>query len=218
MTRNIRSWLSVFWRRIFHGKEKLQKLHRGRAKFYARYEKYNYRMGQGSYGLPVVHDWHEGSSLSIGAFTSIADDVHIFLGGHHRIDWISSFPFPAFMPEISHIENYGGTKGDVVIGNDVWLASGCTILSGVTVGDGAVVAARAVVTKSVAPFSIVGGNPAQVIGWRFDEKTRTMLLDAAWWAWSENEIRQVVPLLCSTDFEQFRAYLAKRQVSGFSSV
>lgn len=154
-------------------------------KFYRRQEKFlerypDYAIGIGTYGLPVVHDWRQGSRLHIGSYTSIADDVHIFLGGHHRIDWVSSYPFPAFLEEAKGIEGYGGTRGDMVIGNDVWLASGSTILSGVTVGDGAVVAARAVISRDVAPYSIVAGNPAKHVRFRFDREICDALLASAW--------------------------------------
>lgn len=207
MTGTFADWLGRlrkrFWRR-----PKTPKFYRGQEKFRKRYP--GYSIGLGSYGLPIVHDWQEGTTLSIGAFTSIADDVHIFLGGHHRTDWISSYPFPAFLEEARNIPDFGGTRGDVRIGNDVWLASGCTILSGVTVGDGAVVAARSIVTRDVAPYAIVAGNPARVIGWRFDEETRKALLAAAWWTWPEQEIRAIAPLLCSDRTAELLTYGERR--------
>lgn len=196
-------------------KNKPPKLYRAQLKFRERYP--NYEIGIGTYGCPQVHDWQEGTTLRIGAYTSIADEVHIFLGEHHRTDWISSFPFPAFVEEARHVSEYGGTRGDVTIGNDVWLASGCTILSGVTIGDGAVVAARAVVTRDVEPYSIVAGNPAKHIRYRFDEQTCQALQDAAWWTWSEAEIRSISPLLCSSDFDRFFAYVRERQTSADQS-
>ena len=208
MSKRIKVGRRPWWKRLF-SRRKTPKFYRGREKFLALYP--DYEIGTGSYGLPDVHDWHEGSTLCIGAYTSIADDVHIFLGGQHRTDWISSYPFPAFLEEAKHIQSYGGSRGDVTIGNDVWLASGCTILSGVTVGDGAVVAARAVVARDVAPYSIVAGNPARHIRFRFDQATREALLAVAWWSWPESEVRQVVHLLCSDDLSEFFAYAAKRK-------
>ncbi len=190
------------------GDRKLPKFYRGQQKFRARYP--NYQIGLGTYGLPEVHDWAEGSTLTIGAFTSIADDVHIFLGGHHRTDWISCYPFPAFVEEAVGISDYGGTHGDVIVGNDVWLASGCTILSGVTIGNGAVVAARAVVTRNVEPYAIVAGNPARVIGWRFDPSIREALLASRWWSWPEDEIRRISPLLASSRIDDFLSYVRRR--------
>lgn len=193
---------------LFRRRPKPIKLHKAQHKFRIRYP--HYSIGTGTYGTPKVHDWQEGATLSIGAYTSIAKDVHIFLGGHHRTDWISCFPFPDFVEEAAHIKEYGGTRGDVIIGNDVWLAYGCTILSGVTIGNGAVVAARSVVTKSVEPYQIVAGNPAKPIGWRFDEETRSALLASEWWLWPEQEIRTVTELLCSARIEEFLQYASER--------
>jgi chloramphenicol O-acetyltransferase type B len=194
--------------RSLFGRKRTPKFYRGQEKFLDRYPEYE--IGVGTYGLPVVHDWHEGTTLRIGSYTSIADDVHIFLGGHHRSDWVSQYPFPAFLEEAKHIEDYGGTRGDVRIGNDAWLASGCTILSGVTVGDGAVLAARCVVTQDVAPYSIVAGNPARHLRYRFDEDVRAALLACAWWTWPESEVRQIVHLLCSKDVSALLAYAGQR--------
>lgn len=189
-------------------RRKIPKLYRGVQKFKDIYP--HFEIGVGSYGIPKVHDWSQGTKLSIGAYTSIADDVHVFLGGHHRTDWLSSFPFPAFVPEADRIEGFVGTNGDVRIGNDVWLASGCTVLSGVSIGNGAVVAARSVVTRDVAPYAIVAGNPARFLRWRFDEATRRILEQSAWWAWPESEVKEVIPLLCSSDIQGFADYCARR--------
>lgn len=201
--RGFRAW----WKRRF-GKKPVPKLYRGQVRFAERYP--HFEIGVGTYGIPEVHDWPQGAMLRIGAYTSIADDVHIFLGGNHRMDWVSTYPFPAYVEEARHIPDFGTTKGDVVIGNDVWLGSGCVILSGVTVGDGAVVAARAVVTRDVEPYSVVAGNPARHLRWRFDEASRTALRAAAWWSWPEEEIRRVVHLLCSGDVEAFLDYACRR--------
>lgn len=199
----LRTWLT---RRL--RKPKVPKFYRGQKKFRDRYPEF--KVGVGSYGLPAVHDWHEGTTLVVGAYTSIADDVHIFLGGHHRIDWVSCYPFPKFIEEAKGIQGFGGSRGDVVVGNDVWLASGCTILSGVTIGDGAVVAARAVVARDVPPYAIVAGNPARQIGWRFDEVTRQALLGVAWWNWPEAEVRGKAHLLCSNRTKELLDYAQSR--------
>lgn len=196
------------WKRWRKGPEQ-PRFYRPQIRFRQRYPKYP--IGLGSYGMPLVHDWDEGSTLKIGSFCSIADNVQIFLGGHHRIDWVSCYPFPAYLPEAAHITGYGGTRGDVIIGSDVWLCANCTILSGVTVGHGAVVANGAVVSRDVPPYSVVAGNPARHVRWRFDEKTRNELLDSAWWDWPEAEIRQAVEKLCSSDIQGFLAYARSRQ-------
>lgn len=189
--------------------KKLPPVERGAARF-SLYYPGKYAYGRGSYGLPQVHDWEEGSTLRIGAFCSIASNVQIFLGGHHHVEWVSTYPFPALLPGLEHIRDYGFSRGDVVIGNDVWLCSDCLILSGVTIGHGAVVAAGAVVTEDVAPYSVVAGNPARHLKWRFEEPMRHALLDMAWWDWPLAEIEQIAPLLCSPRLDELIAYAERR--------
>lgn len=188
---------------------KLSALHQGRARFIQKYGN-KYQVGIGSYGLPIVHDWDEGGSLEIGAYCSIASGVQIFLGGNHRVDWVTTFPFPAMIDEAGQVKNYGVSRGNVVIGSDVWLCSGCMILSGVKIGHGAVIAAGAVVSRDVEPYAIVAGNPARVVRWRFDEPTRNALLESAWWTWSEVEVRNISQLLCSADVSAFLEYASHR--------
>jgi chloramphenicol O-acetyltransferase type B len=197
-----KTWKS--WR----GKPELPRFLRAQARFRERYP--NYQIGLGSYGMPTVHDWQEGSTLRIGSYCSIAGNVQIFLGGQHRIDWVSSYPFPAYLPEAEYIQDFGRTRGDVAIGSDVWLCANCTILSGVTIGHGAVIANGAVISRDVAPYAVMAGNPAQMVRWRFDEKTRAELLATAWWEWPEEEIRHVVDKLCSNDIAAFLAYARSR--------
>ena len=170
-------------------------------------------MGPGSYGLPIVHDWGEGSTLRIGAFCSIATNVQIFLGGNHRSEWISTYPFPAMVPGLETVQGYGFSDGDVCIGSDVWLCSNSMILSGVSIGHGAVVAAGSIVTRDVEPYAIVAGNPARLLKWRFTSEIRTSLLQVAWWDWPTEEISRLAPLLCSGRIDDFLAYAAKRNES-----
>lgn len=187
---------------------KLPKLYRGQAKFLQRYP--HYHIGVGSYGMPVVHDWQEGATLIVGSYTSIAEQVEIFLGGHHRTDWVSTYPFPAMIDEAAQVQEYAVSRGDVVIGSDVWLCTHAIVLSGVTVGHGAVVAAGAVVTRDVAPYSVVAGNPARHIRWRFAQEAREQLLATAWWNWPESEVRSISPLLCSERIDSFLDYARQR--------
>jgi acetyltransferase-like isoleucine patch superfamily enzyme len=199
------------WKR-WRGQPDLPRFYRSQQRFRKRYP--DYQVGLGTYGIPEVHDWDEGTTLRIGSYCSIADNVRIFLGGQHRTDWVSCYPFPAYLPEAKHIESFGGSRGDVVIGSDVWLCSHCFILSGVTVGHGAVIASGAVVTRDVPPYAVIAGNPAQQVRWRFDEETRTALLQSAWWEWPESEIRQIVDKLCSNDLAGFIAYARSRPADG----
>jgi acetyltransferase-like isoleucine patch superfamily enzyme len=114
------------------------------------------------------------------------------------------------IPEAEHIEGFAITRGDVIIGSDVWLCSKAVILSGVTIGHGAVIAAGAVVSRDVAPYSVVAGNPARHVRWRFPEDIRNALLEAAWWEWSEQEVRGVSHLLCSNKVDDFLSYSVRR--------
>lgn len=205
-------WTRWLERRAKRAIRKLPRLYRGQARFLHRYPQYS--IGIGSYGLPTVHDWNEGATLTIGAYTSIAEQVEIFLGGHHRTDWVTTYPFPAMVDEAAGVPGYAFSRGDVVIGSDVWLCTGAMILSGVTVGDGAVVAAGAVVSRDVAPYSVVAGNPARHIRWRFPEPVRAALLAAKWWDWPEDEIRRIGALLCSDRLEEFLTYASRRAASG----
>lgn len=163
--------------------------------------------GEYSYAQPItVRSWGEGANYSVGKFCSIADEVTIFLGGNHRTDWVSTYPFPAFgrnFPEAIGIEGHPSTKGNVVICNDVWIGSHATILSGVTIGDGAVVGAYSVVAKDVPPYAVVAGNPARIIRYRFNEKIIKQLLALQWWHWPIEKIRKSVYLLCSDNIEKF---------------
>jgi chloramphenicol O-acetyltransferase type B len=198
--------------KILRARKKLQaKPDRSRKKFKEQYP--GYTIGANCYGVPNVRHAHYDAMLTIGNYCSIAKNVEIFLGGNHRIDWVSSYPFPVFFAQAKHIQDYVTSRGNVVIGSDVWLCQNATILSGITIGHGAVVANGAVVTKDVAPYEIVGGNPAKHIRWRFDEVTREALLKSAWWDWPEDEVLSVVDSLCSDDISKFLEYAKGRKVS-----
>lgn len=162
--------------------------------------------GEGTFGVPTIHSWGEGTQLLIGKYCSIAKGVNIFLGGEHRTDWVTTYPFSALWPEAKHIPGHPKSKGNVIIGNDVWIGALSCILSGVQIGDGAVVGAGALVTKDVPPYAIVGGNPAKIIRYRFDEATIEALLQIRWWDWPKEEISQALPLLLSPDIAGFIEY------------
>lgn len=169
-------------------------------------------IGRYSYGFEKknVYQWGEGASLIIGSFCSIAGGGSIFLGGNHRSDWITTYPFGHIFREelgVSRIQGHPQTSGDVIIGNDVWLGAQCVIMSGVTIGDGAVVAANAHVVKDVPPYAIVGGNPAKVIKFRFEREVIDNLLRLRWWDLPEATIREIIPQLCAAPSLEGTAWL-----------
>ncbi|WP_353953328.1 CatB-related O-acetyltransferase [Knoellia sp. S7-12] len=141
--------------------------------------------------------------LRIGSFCSIAARVQIFLGGEHRVDWVTTYPFSLFWPSARTIEGHPRRRGDVVIGNDVWLGSDAIILSGVRIGDGAVVGAGAVVRMDVPPYAVVAGNPARLVRMRFSEDVVQRLLELQWWNWPDRVVEEYLPLMLSTDIDAF---------------
>lgn len=168
-------------------------------------------IGAHTYGAPRVRWWGEEANLSIGKYCSIAEGVEIYLGGNHRTDWVTTFPFSWFArtwPEARDLVGHPGSRGSVVVGNDVWLGAGCVILSGVRIGDGAVVGSRAVVSRDVPPYAIVAGNPAQVVRTRFDDDRVARLLATRWWDWPDERVRSHVALLMAGDVDRFLAAAA----------
>lgn len=162
--------------------------------------------GPNTYGRPKIRFPESGAKLAIGRYGSIADGVEILLGGNHRLDWATTYPFPALprlWPEAAGLTGYDTTRGDVMIGHDVWLGSQCMIMSGLRIGHGAVVAARAVVTRDVPPYAIVAGNPARVVRLRFDEATVAALLESRWWELPRERIVPLLPLLMSDRVTEF---------------
>ncbi len=160
--------------------------------------------GAHSYGRFVIRRWGKGARLHVGKFCSIADGVTVFLGGNHRTDWVTTYPFSDFAdrwPGAAGHPTTLWTRGDVVIGNDVWIGSGATILSGVTIGHGAVIGARAVVGRDVPAYGIVAGNPATLAKLRFPEAQIERLLAAAWWDLPDEAVNRLAPLLQSGDVE-----------------
>lgn len=162
-----------------------------------------FEIGKWTYGLPTVKNWGEGATLRIGKFCSIAEGVLIFLGGEHRVDWVTTYPFSVLWPEGKGFSGHPRSKGDVSIGNDVWIGHGAVILSGVTIGSGAVIGACSVVSSNVGPYEIVAGNPARHIRFRFSDATIQRLCQLAWWDWPESRVEAALPLLLSGDVAEF---------------
>ena len=143
------------------------------------------------------------ADLVVGKYCSIARGFKVFLGGNHRVDWISTFPFPVMFPGSPDIPGHRATKGNVVIGNDVWIGNCVTILSGVTIGDGAVIGAGSVVVKDIPPYSISAGNPCIVRKYRFTPDQIRLLCEIKWWNWPNEKVKEAIPLLMSGGIEEF---------------
>ncbi len=139
--------------------------------------------------------------LRIGNYCSLGSGVTFMMGGNqgHRADWVSTFPFNFQANIFKDAHNPYLKAGDTTLGHDVWIGSEAMIMSGVTIGDGAIVASRAVVTKDVPPYAVVGGNPAKVLKYRFDEAQIRMLLQVQWWNWTEPQVKKAMSLICDTD-------------------
>ena len=176
-------------------------------------------LGRFTYGEQYLSilQWDEGSNLEIGSFCSIADNITIILGGNHRTDWITTFPFGhIFKDELggANIAGHPRSNGDIIIGNDVWIGRGATILSGIKIGDCAVIAANSTVTKDVQPYEIVGGNPARVIKKRFNEKITELLLKLKWWELPVDVIKNISQNLSSQpDEAQLTELVGKYRVT-----
>jgi chloramphenicol O-acetyltransferase type B len=140
--------------------------------------------------------------LVIGKYCSIASGAKFMMCGNHghRHDWIATYPLDVLEQESSSSKKFPAAflkKGDTLIGNDVWIGFEALIMPGVHIGDGAVIAARAVVTKNVEPYTIVGGNPARVIKKRFSDENISALIKVKWWDWSDDKIRDNLHILRS---------------------
>lgn len=161
--------------------------------------------GDYSYGRPqpIRTLGDEETKVFIGKFCSIGFDTIVFLGGEHRPDWVSISPFQRKFKLPGALEDQQSPKGNIVIGNDVWIGAYATILSGVHVGDGAVIGAGAMVTRDVKPYAIVAGNPARLIRKRFTEEQIEALLEIKWWEWDIDRILKNVNLFSSDRIDEF---------------
>jgi acetyltransferase-like isoleucine patch superfamily enzyme len=163
-------------------------------------------IGKHTYGVELmkVLSWSSKNSLRIGRFCAIAH-TQFFLGGNHPIHYIASGMFlEKYFSNIKEVEEINAqldngadhySNGNIVIGNDVWLGNYVTVLSGVKIGNGAVVAANSHVVKDVPPYSIVGGNPAKVIKYRFSEEVIDLLCKLRWWEFDDDIINMLLPII-----------------------
>ena len=155
--------------------------------------------------------------LVIGKFCSIACGAKfLFNCANHALNSLSTYTFPLFYQEWDldkeNITQAWNNKGDIVLGNDVWIGFEAVILAGVTIGDGAIVGARAVVTKDVPPYTIVGGVPAKSIRKRFSQEVITRLEKLRWWDWPENRIRQNIHAIQAGNLEQLEEFAVQHRV------
>jgi acetyltransferase-like isoleucine patch superfamily enzyme len=169
--------------------------------------------GKYTYGTATTLKFgKKNGNFKIGNFCSIGNNVNIYLGGNHRTDWITTYPFGHIYKNIFNSFDGKGhpiTNGDVIIKNDVWIGDNVTIMSGITVEDGAVIANNSHVVKNVEPYSIVGGNPSKLIKYRFTEKQRKNLLKIKWWEWNDDKINKYIPLICSENIDKFIEYFTR---------
>jgi acetyltransferase-like isoleucine patch superfamily enzyme len=164
-------------------------------------------MGNMSYYAPnVIKFKGDTGRVIIGNFASVAPDADFYVGGLHRVEWVSLYGLRAML-ELPGAYEDGFThgRGDIVVGSDTWVTNGCTVMSGVTIGDGAVVGTKAVVAKDVRPYAIVVGNPAKEIGRRFSDEQVEALLRIKWWDWPTELVKERVDALSSPDIDAFIA-------------
>ena len=158
------------------------------------------------YHYPINHE-----RLIIGKFCSIACGVKfLFNCANHTLKSLSTYTFPLFYEdwelEKSNVASAWDNKGDIVIGNDVWIGFEAVILAGVKIGDGAIIGTRAVVTKDVPPYSIVGGIPAKVIRKRYSPDIIEQLLSLRWWDWTKDRIKRNLPFIMAGNIENMPVF------------
>lgn len=153
-----------------------------------------------------------GDRLIIGKFCQIASGAKFIMGpANHRISSVTTYPFSVFggrwseqtPPHLSQLP----FKGDIVVGNDVWIGRESVIMPGVKIGDGSIIGAYAVVTRDVPPYCVVGGNPARFIKKRFHDELIQILLELKWWDFPEEKLVEFLPLLCGPDLENVQQRL-----------
>ena len=166
----------------------------------------------GPKNLTGPHPW-SGSRARIGKFCSVGRFCNIYINENHRSDWVTTYPFGANNVTSLNLTNFNRDairtgilskgNGSVNIGNDVWIGEHVSIMSGVNIGHGAVIAAFGHVVKDVEPYSIVGGNPAKHLKYRFSKEQIENLLTIGWWDWPMEKIDEYLPLMMSDNIDEF---------------
>ncbi len=158
----------------------------------------------------LLPDRNDVDRLIIGSFCAIGSGASFIMAGNqgHRADWVSTFPFHYMREEPAFVDAADGylPAGDTVVGSDVWIGSEAMVMPGIRIGHGAIVGSRALVTRDVPPYAIVGGNPARVIRMRFPEEQVAMLLEMAWWDWPMERIAAAMKLICAGDVAALHAF------------
>ena len=180
---------------------------------YSYYSGYYHRHSFDECARYLLPDREDVDKLIIGSYCSIGSGASFIMAGNqgHRYEWISSFPF-FYMSEV---ESFHDSKdgyhpaGDTVVGNDVWVGSEAMVMPGITIGDGAVIGSRALVTKDVEPYSVIGGNPAKLIKKRFCDRHVELLLEMKWWEWEDLRLKEAIPILCSNDIDKLYEFYQK---------
>ena len=167
-------------------------------------------VGRGTYGVPIIFTHMlDTTGLRVGNYSSIGGTY--ILGGGHPADRVTTYPLRVQLRmEGAGEDGFPRKVGDTVIGSDCYVGWGCMLLPNVWIGDGAIVGSGALVTKDIPPYAIVGGNPAEIIRYRYDEDQIKALLEIKWWDWPEAEIKAAVDLLTGDDVDSFIEYARTR--------
>ena len=155
-----------------------------------------------------IISWSDQYIVKLGKYNSIGRDCNFFLHANHRADWITTTSqlWGPVTPEIAEMHMNMGhptCKGNINVGNDVWIGAKSTIMSGVTIGDGAIIGSTATVAKDVPPYAIVVGNPGKVVKYRFTQAQIDGLMQIQWWDWEEEKIKEEGMALWSLNIDDF---------------
>lgn len=175
-------------------------------------------VGEFTYGHESIEimSWGEGSQLVIGKYCSLAHNLRVFLGGNHRSDWVSTYPFGHINQDVLGEDKQLGhpsSNGDVNIGNDVWIGFGATLMSGITIGSGAVIAANSHVVRDIPSYEVWGGNPARFIKSRFSPEVISKLLEISWWDYPVEKVLLIRALL-NSELTEFSVEEIQRILKG----